>query len=282
LNIRNYRHKRAVVYYTEKVKAMKKILLIIVILIAIPSCSVEDDINPQTTTVAISAGNEFITSTTGKNVQRGSMFAWISEMQIKATHTSGYVSTTDFTLVANGTSGAGNKFIMDNVMIGNNTFTASSKTTEPERLETAQVSRSEAFTTTMSALNSRNPYALYTSTAPVNFTIIQDAAQNVNIPMRTVNSRFIALFNIDDFNLNSYTVTCYVNGVKFGPTTTCNWFRNANFYWSDSNSIAGKSIYFKIVGGNDTFTTASKVLIASNTAKIRYTIKDNSLITTPM
>jgi hypothetical protein len=261
---------------------MKKVLSIIVLLITLSSCSIEDDINMDTTTVAISAGNEFIVSTTGKNVQRGSMFAWISEMQIKATHTSGYVSTTDFTLVPNGTSGAGNKFLMDNVMIGNNTFTASSKTTEPERLETAQVSRSEAFTTTMSALNSRNPYALYTSTAPVNFTIVQDAAQNVNIPMKTANSRFIALFNLDDFSLNSYTVTCYVNGVRLGPTATCTWFRNATFYWSDSNSIAGKSIYFKIVGGNDTFTTASKVLISSNTAKMRYMISNNSLVTTPM
>jgi len=203
-------------------------------------------------------------------------------MQIKATYSSGYVSTTDFTLVANGTSGAGTKFIMDNVMIGNNTFTASSKTTEPERLETAQVSRSEAFTTTMSALNARNPYAVYTNTAPVNFTIIQDAAQNVNIPMKTDNSRFIALFNIEDFNFNTYTVTCYVNGVTFGPTATCTWFRNATFYWSDSNSIAGKSVYFKIVSGNTTYTTASKVLIASNSTKMRYTISNSTLVTTPM
>jgi hypothetical protein len=261
---------------------MKKILLIIVLLIAISSCSIEDDINPQTSSVSVSTENEFNATTTGKNTQRGSLFAWISEMQIVATHESGYVSTTDFTLVANGTSGAGTKFIMDNVMIGNNTFTASSKTTEPERLETAQVSRSEAFTTTMSTLNSRNPYAVYTNTAPVNFTIIQDAAQNVNIPMKTDNSRFIALFNVEDFSFNSYTITCYVNGVAFGPTATCTWFKNATFYWSDRNSIAGKSIYFKIVSGATTYTTSSKILKVSNTFKMRYTIKDNSLVTTPM
>jgi hypothetical protein len=262
---------------------MKKVLLIIVLLIAIPSCSTEDDTpSLETTTVAISTDNEFIASTTGKNVQRGSLFAWISEMQIKATHTNGYVSTTNFTLVANGTSGAGTKFIMDDVMIGNNTFTASSKTTEPERLETSQVYRTEAFTTTMSNLSTRNPYALYISKAPVNFNITLGSAQNVNIPMKTDNSRFIALFNIDDLNLNTYTVTCYVNGVKFGPTTTCTWLRNTTFYWSDSSSTAGKSIYFKIVSGNETYTTAPKVLIASNTAKMRYTISDNSLVTTPM
>lgn len=262
---------------------MKKVLLIIVLLIAIPSCSNEDDETfIETTTVAISTDNEILASTTGKNVQRGSMFAWISEIQIIATHTSGYVSTTDFTLVNNGTSGAGTKFIMDNVMIGNNTFTATSKTTEPERLETSQVYRNEAFATTISNLNARNPYALYVNKNPVNLNITLGTAQNVNIPLKTDNSRFIALFNIDDFNLNTYTVTCYVNGAKFGPTTTCTWLRNATFYWSNSNSIAGKSIYFKIVSGSDTYTTASKVLIASNTAKMRYTIVNNSLVTTPM
>jgi hypothetical protein len=269
---------------------MKKILLIIVLLIAIPSCSIEDDITPQTTSVGISTANEFAVSTTDKNVQRGSLFAWISEMQIKATHSSGYVSTTDFTLVANGTAGAGTKFIMDQVIIGDNTFTATSKTNEPERLETAQVPRSEAFTTTMSNLNARNPYAVYTNTAPVNFTIIQDAAQNVNIPMKTDNSRFIAIFNTEDINGNNsenvVTITCYVNGVPFGPTATCDKYKNATFYWSDRNSIAGKSIYFKIVnndrGNLDTYTTTTKVLLASNTVKIKYTIKDRALVTTPM
>jgi hypothetical protein len=262
---------------------MKKVLLLIILLIAIPSCSVEDnEPSNETTTVAISTTNEFTATTTGKNVQRGNLFAWISEMQIKATHSSGYVSTTDFTLVDNGTPGAGTKFLMDNVLTGNNSFTATSKTNEPERLETAQVNLTESFTTTMDNLNARNPYALYTSKSPVNFAITLGTAQNVNIPLKTDNSRFISLFTIEDFSLNTYTVTCYVNGTKFGPTATCNWFRYATFYWSDSNSTAGKSIYFKIVSGNTTYTTPSKVLIASNTAMMRYTISNNSLVTTPM
>jgi hypothetical protein len=270
---------------------MKKILLFIVVLIAIPSCSIEEDTNPQTTSVTATTGNEFNATTTGKDVQRGSLFAWISEMQIVATHESGYVCTNDYTLVTNGTAGAGSQFVMDNVHIGNNTFTASSKTTEIERLETTQVSRSEPFTTTMANLNSRNPYALYTSTAPVNFTIAQDLAQEVNIPLKTDNSRFIALFKNDDINGpsnsgNVVTITCYVDGVPFGPTATCDKFKNATFYWSDRNSIAGKSIYFKVVNNDngtlDTYTTTSIVLRASNTVKIGYTIKNQALVTTPM
>jgi hypothetical protein len=269
---------------------MKKILLIIALFIAISSCSIEDDINTETTSVAVSAGGEFSTATTGKNVQRGTLFAWISEMQIKATHSSGYISTTDFTLVANGTTGVGTQFIMDGVMIGSNTFTAVSKTTEPERLQTAQVSRSELFTTTMTNLKTRNPYALYTSTNPVNYTIVSGIAQNVNIPMKTDNSRYIALFTTEDIggsnSANVVTITCYVDGVSFGPTATCNKDKNATFYWSDRNSIVNKSIYFRVVNNDrgtlDTYTTPTKVLKASNTVKLRYTIKDLSLTITSM
>jgi hypothetical protein len=269
---------------------MKKILLIIVFLTALSSCSAEDDTNIETTSVSISTENEFNTSTAGKNVQRGSLFAWISEMQIVAVHSGGYVSTTNYTLVANGTAGADTKFFMDAVMIGNNSFTASSKTTETEKLETAQVSISEAFTTTIANLKARNPYALYTSTNPVNYTITPGTVQNVSIPMSTYNSRFIALFTTEDIaggnSGNIVTITSYVNGVLYGPSATCSKSKNATFYWSNKNSIAGKSIYFKIVNNDrgtlDTYYTTSILLKASNTVKIRYTIKDNSFTTTPM
>jgi hypothetical protein len=269
---------------------MKKILMIIVLLIAISSCSIEDDMNIETTSVAVSTENEFNVSTTGKNVQRGSIFAWISEMQIKATHESGYVSTTDFTLVANGTAGASTKFIMDNVMIGKNTFTASSKTTEPERLETAQILKTVSNTTAINNLNSRNPYALYTSTAPVNFTISQGIAQNINIPMKTDNSRLIALFNSENFSTvyggKTVNITCYVNGLPFGPTAICDKDKNATFYWSDRNSVAGKSISFKIIvnqilGNSTTYETPAIIMRPSNTVKIMYSV-NSSLTTTPM
>jgi hypothetical protein len=277
---------------------MKKVLLIIVLLITLSSCSIEDDINMETTTVAISAGNEFIASTTGKNVQRGSMFAWISEMQIKATRTSGYVSTTDFTLVANGTSGAGTQFIMDNVQIGNNTFTASSKTNEPERLETTQFARPSGATSPtntvimnqFNTLKNRNPYAVYTSTNPVTATIVEGIATEITIPMKTENSRIIAVFATDDINGNNtsnvVTITCYVNGVSFGPPATCTNSMNATYYWSDRNSIAGKSISFKIVNNDrgtlETYNSPTMVIKASNTLKMLYTIKDKRLVTTPM
>lgn len=277
---------------------MKKALLIIVLLITLSSCSIEDDTIPQTTEVTIVAGNEFITSTTGKNVQRGSMFAWISEIQIKATHTSGYTSTTNFTLVDNGTAGASGQFIMDNVEIGNNTFTASSKTNEPERLETTQFPRPSGATSPTNTvilnqfniLNNRNPYAVYTNKNPVNSTIAEGIAQEVTIPMKTDNSRIIAVFATDDINgsnsTNVVTITCYVNGVSFGPPATCNASMNATYYWSDRNSIAGKSISFGIVNNDrgtlDTYNTPAIVIKASNTLKMLYAIKDKRLVTTPM
>jgi hypothetical protein len=278
---------------------MKKVLLIIVLLIAIPSCSNEDDETfIKTTTVAISTDNEIIASTTGKNVQRGSMFAWISEMQIEATHSSGYVSTNDFTLVNNGTAGAGTRFIMDKVEIGNNTFSASSKTNEPERLEATQFPRPNGATSPTNSviinqfntLNNRNPYAVYTSTNPVNSTIAEGIAQEINIPMKTENSRIIAVFASDDIKAgnsdNVVTITCYVNGVSFGPTATCNGSMNAAYYWSDRNSIAGKSISFRIANNDkgvlDIYDTNPIVIKASNTLKMLYIIKDKRLIATPM
>lgn len=277
---------------------MKKTLAVFALLITITSCSIDDDTTPQTTSVVISTGNEFAVSTTGTNVQRGSLFAWISEIQIKATHQSGYISTTDFTLVDNGTSGAGTQFIMDDVQIGDNTFTASSKTNEPERLETAQFLRpngatnpsSSAINNQFNTLKNRNPYAIYTNTNPVNLTITQGIAKEVTIPMSTENSRIIAVFATDDITGNNsgnvVTITCYVNGVSFGPPATCDAFMNATFYWSDRNSTAGKSVSFRIVNNDkgtiDTYDSPAFVIKASNTQKMLYTIKDKKLITTPM
>jgi hypothetical protein len=274
---------------------MKKILLIIVLLVAIPSCSIEDETMPQTTSVAISTGEEFNSNTTEKNVQRGTLFAWISEMQIKATHQSGYVSTTDFTLVANGTSGASTKFTMDNVLTGNNTFTASSKTTVTGTLETAQFTRPSGTTTSptnstivgqFNTLKARNPYALYTSTNPVNATIVLGTAQNVVIPMKTDNSRIITMFTTDEnSSTNTVTITCYVNGAVFGPSATCNRTKNATFYWSDKDCLAGKSVVFRIVNKNnynvtlETYNTPPIVIRASNTLKMLYTVNSNKTVT---
>jgi len=278
---------------------MKKILLIIVLLFAIPSCSSDENITPQTTSVGITTRNEFTASTTGKEVQRGTLFAWISEMQIKTVNESGYVSTTDFTLVADGTAGAGTQFIIDNVQLGNNTFTASSKTNEVERLETTQFSRTGRKPTNpsdpsilnqFSTLNARNPYAIYTNTNPVTATIVQGVAQEVNIPLKTDNSRIIAVFTTDDIdktnNKNTVTITCYVDGVVFGPPATCNTSMNATFYWSDQNSTAGKSISFRIVNNDqgilETYDTPPKIIRASNTLKMLYTVTDTGLVITPM
>jgi hypothetical protein len=277
---------------------MKKLVLIVALLIAISSCSTEDDMVPKNITVAISTNNEFMASTTNKNVQRGSMYAWISEMQIKATHESGYVTITDFTLVNNGTPGSDTKFMMDNVQLGKNTFTASSKTKEPERLETTQFSRPNGGTSPtntviinqFNTLNSRNPYAIYTSVNPVTSTIVEGIAQGVNIPLKTDNSRIIAVFATDDVKGsntdNVVTITCYVNGASFGPPATCNGTLNAAYYWSDRNSIAGKSISFRIVNNDrgtlDIYNTPAIVIKASNTLKMLYIIKDKKLIISPM
>ena len=283
-----------VVYYNLKSK-MKKFLLIIVLLVTISSCSIEEESIPQTTSVSIYAGDEFNNTTTGKNVQRGTLFAWISEMQIRATHQSGYVSTTDFTLVANGTAGASTQFTMDNVHIGNNTFTASSKTNVAEKLESAQFTRPTGTTTSptnstivgqFNTLKARNPYAVYTSTNPVNVTIIQGTAQNVVIPMKTDNSRIITMFTTDENSTkNTVTITCYVNGVLFGPTATCNNTKNATFYWSNQDCLAGKSIFFKIVNKDnnnvilETYNTPPITIRASNTLKMLYTVNKNKTVT---
>lgn len=277
---------------------LKKAVLIFVLLILMPSCAAEDDFTPQTTSVTISTGNKFSISTTSKDVQRGSIFAWISEIQVKATHTTGYTSTTDYVLVDNGTPEAATKFIMDDVLIGDNTFTACTQTNEPERLETTQFSRPNGATSPnntvilnqFDTLNSRNPYAVYTSTNPVNSTIDQAFSKEINIPMKTENSRIIAVFATDDIKAgnsdNMVTITCYVDGVSFGPPAICDANKNATFYWSDRNSIAGKSISFRIVhndqGTLEIYDTPLKVIKASNTLKMLYAIKDKRLVTTSM
>jgi len=263
---------------------MKKTILFVLTLLAISSCSVDEEMQVETTSVEVSTRNEFIITARDKNVQQGNIYGWINELQVVATNlASGIVSTTNFNLVPNGTPGAASKFIIDNVIIGKNTFTALSKTNVIEKLETAQVSKSVSFSKAINDLNSRNPYALYTSAVPVTIDIIQGNSQNVVIPMKTDNSRLIALFSTK--KNHSAIITCFVDGARFGPSTTCTKYVNATFYWSDRNSLAGKSVYFRIKvdkpGSELIFTTPKITMKASNTTKMMYSI-DNSLTIIPM
>lgn len=264
---------------------MKKIIPFVLSLFVISSCSVEEEMNIETTSVRISAGNQFASATRDKLVEQGNLYGWISELQVVTAHlTSGIVSTTDFKLVPNGTPHADSKFIIDNVIVGKNSFTASSKTNVTEKLETAQVSKSVSHSKAISNLNSRNPYALYTSNNPVLFDIIQDKSQNVIIPMVTDHSRLIALFSIE--NSHSAVITCFVNGVSFGPPAYCTRNLNATFYWSDRNSLVGKSVYFRIQvekpGHKPIYTTRVVTLKASNTTKMAYSIGDDFLTPLPL
>jgi hypothetical protein len=87
------------------------------------SCSNEEIIeSPKTTSITINTAEN---STTGKNVNRGTIFGQVETIQVKAKHSGGYESITDFKLVA---SGGTNSFIMDNVMFGQNTISATTTT----------------------------------------------------------------------------------------------------------------------------------------------------------
>lgn len=198
---------------------MKKTAILLAVATTMMSCSSQEEALPQTTTVTVAAYNEFGPTTSAKNIERGPLYAWISEIQIIATHQSGYSSTTDFTIVENGTLGAESKFLIEDVQIGENSFTASTKTTEPERLEAEQLLRTEDFEKRIETLNARNPYAVYASKNPLTYTIVPGLPQNITIPLQTENSRFIAIFTIDDNSIpiKNYKINCFVNNQPFGP-----------------------------------------------------------------
>jgi hypothetical protein len=273
--------------------------LVFMVAIVAVGCSLEDiqeETEVEKTSININ-GTIGSAAVTGKNVQRGSIFGWISKITVTATASNNHTSVTDFDLVANGTPGASTVFTMDNVRLGSNTFTATTgtnvtpiatmtatpKATDVTTSSTGNHAKSQV-TNKFATEKAKLQYAVYKETAPVVRTITGGQVDNVSIPMTTQNSRILAYFQDTDGNFTSFKVECYVgatrsinnnktdpNGIPYYYSTNSGT-QNA---WSGGTLVATSATVTRTSGNAIMFNLSNATEIAGKSINYKITEVDS-------
>jgi hypothetical protein len=185
------------VYLTTKIKIMKKILLVAIIAFSIVSCSHDNDSPENTTgikttsiTAKIGVGKDAFASTTGKNVNRGTIPITINRITVDVVNTNPGIpaNQTIFDLVA---SGGETNFLIDDVASGPNVFTAKATTIGISKLTVVPYNYTNDATTDAMIKGERDavPYAKYE--AIVGMDIILGTPQEIMFPLLTNHGRII-------------------------------------------------------------------------------------------
>lgn len=258
---------------------MKRIILSALIAMTLVSCS-EEETAIKTTDVAFLVSSPAPSATTSKQVQRGENIpVWVNRIDVTAVSGS-YSKSEQFDLVV---SNSEKNFIVSDVLIGSNVFTAVTTTDSAKKYVLAPSSGTAEAK--VAELKAHNPYVLYTGTK----TQVINATNNiVNIDMTTKHGRIISVFQLDNNSAfrNGYeaTITATVDGESSAGTTKVQQSGIVYFEWSNDKALEGKKVVFKVdispVNNNNNLHTiyyCEQTIKASTSISCIYTIsKDNA------
>ena len=204
----------------------------------------KDSVNPNSIQKATVLANIVTNQTTAKNVNRGSIYAWINSVNVTATSTAWAYSTSEvFNLV---TSGGASNFTIENVALGANNFVATTTTNTVPVKELKVIAGVPSVI--RAAMVAHNPYATYSGTKSA--TISQTALNVVDFNMTTNHGRVISVFSFEnDPILRANTkakITVKIGGVDYA---TSNFFSGTDlvtFEWSDNDAVDGKQVDYTI------------------------------------
>lgn len=275
---------------TIKNKNMKtnRLVLALGIILLLASCSTDET---ETTQLPIQKTNVALlvkqpTNETGKSIKRGDIPASVSVIKVKAVYNStpAYAKEDQWNIVANNTAGADENFILTDVAVGNNTFTASTETTAVKYFEL--VTASGSAEDRLTSLKTHIPYVLYTGNKT------QDILQTnnvVSINMTTVYGRLLTVFQLDSDSgfKNNYAAT--ITAKIYNSTGTLlatnsgpkiNGSGLASFEWSNELSVAGNKVVYTVdvtpyPNNNNnlhTIYTVEQLIKASTSISCIYTV----------
>lgn len=228
----------------------KSLLLLITIVLA--SCTTEYVQSDKVSITADVFQNAPSPSPSGKNIKRGTIYAWVKEVTLSATNfETGYVASEVFTLVDNNSSNTNSgTFRLDNVAIGQNAIRATSTTSSIGALSFGDNIKSPSQTITDAV--KLNPYAVY-STIPLMEDIRRTPNNVIKVPMHTLNGRVIGVFSssesyvLANYKLEVKADVIKTNGVRVNIGTSFITSTNSpKFYWSDEESVDGTEVLYTI------------------------------------
>jgi hypothetical protein len=182
---------------TKKIEIMKKIFLAAFIVFSIVSCSSDDNTsdaiaskNTTTVTAKIGVGKEAFPTTTGKNVNRGTIPITINRITVDVVNNNAAMPATKtiFDLVS---SGGETKFLIEDVASGANVFTAKATTIGVPKLSVVPYVYTNDATTDAMIKGEKDaaPYAKYE--AVVGMDIVLGTPQEIVFPLLTSHGRII-------------------------------------------------------------------------------------------
>ncbi|AOW08894.1 hypothetical protein [Flavobacterium gilvum] len=281
---------------------MKRFILASIIAFGFASCSSNNDDDSsqnvlRTTKVETSFGNSFlqpVVNNTGKNVVRGTIPVAIDQITVIATNTttpSFPPSTTVFDLVANGTAGAEQKYFIDGIASGTNSFTANAITNGP-KVSSETVTDDATAKNIFAANKATIPYAKYTATtsAQIVFTSPKVVTFNMGTSNGKLNTYVYTGPTLSAINRKVTVKSQKFNadGTPINVTPQTYDITGSNSFvssWSDELAIAGSyrlldiSVYAPDGITVETTTTQKIIIKASTTVNTTIAITKDGITT---
>lgn len=252
---------------------MKKVLGLLAIVATITFSCTKDDNNAvpdaaaiQKTSVAFNVAQSE-SGLTSRTIDRGNIPYYVENLTIKAISTAiplpwTATETFDFTGLLTSAAPA---LTLDNVALGNNTFSATSTSANANK----RLLLAPATTGALTALKAHVPYIVTTSNN-VTRTIVAGTNPVVALTMGTDNGRILASFGAQATEADNYKI---VVSYKFGnPASAAPWLgglainpgdavnRFLSFEWSNADAVDGAKVNFKIEIFEATGTTLLKTI----------------------
>jgi len=258
--------------------------------LCVTSCSPKDDLivkdgkakASEFASASIQLQAEKTNSTTGKTVERGTLHAWIKDVNITVTSLDWNYAAfmTPFELVANTGNNTNNiNYVIDNVALGNNHFDV--VTTTSTTPELSFITAPGTTSAIMAASKAKNPYAIYGVSFNASVASSGQLTPNYAQTLTTDHGRAIAVFTLgSDLSTLGGTATVSVAGM---PSVTVTPSANGLYYWSNNDSTNGDVITFTVQmlnanGGNfGTPITQTMSVVKSTSVNNVYTINKTGI-----
>ena len=274
-----------------------KVLLIAFLTLFAVSCSQDNDIyintgtTPQNPAQGLNFGKltgtftvENMQTKTAKSVNRASLNAWISGINVKATSLESSYIFSDLINIDE-TNTAGNNYQFDKIVVGNNLleFVTTCNTVQKLNCSTFPTS-----TVPMDFLNSKivlNPFAIYNSS--FNFNVLPNVSNIIpTVNLSTQNGRIINTFTLlPELALGGYYAKLNISIAGTPqPEIKIDSINNAFIYWSDATATAGQTAVIKTTlykSNGEIYSKMNDIIntvTASASIHTNYTILDNSVM----
>lgn len=224
----------------------------------VTSCTKQEDIKadlkPKATefvSASVQLQTEKATNVTGKTVERGSLYAWIKDVNITVTSLDwSYAPVfSPFELVDINNNSTNNiNYVIDNIAVGLNHFDVVTTTSTVPAL--SFTSSTNAPATIMTASKARNPYAIYKTNFNALVTNNGQLTPNYAQTLLTDHGRAIGVFSLSP-DLVAFGGTAVVT-VAASPITpglspvAVTPSSNGSFYFSNDSSKGSEVVTFNV------------------------------------